>query len=209
MWLEDEREKSVDLGSGSWIADVAAAEGTDRLDFDALRDERLARARDVLREEGLSAFLCFEAANVRYLTGLPPNAWDERDRSRCAVLTADEGPFLLETGPLSQAPSSHRPGQSVSHSTGNHPDRALALGLDPDDFLWIPVDTEHNPFDALLLEGVELLRRRRRSEQNGRMGLDRMDVVERAGREGGGPGNVNFPAPCSPTRVPPSCAPGP
>ena len=185
MWLEDDREKSVDIGSGSWIADVAAAEGTDRIDFDALRAERIARARDILREEGLSAFLCFEAANIRYLTGLPPEPWNERDRARCVLLTAGEGPFLLESGPPSGAPRSLRPGQDAAGLPGNHPERARALELRPDEFLWIPADSGRDPFAPLLRAGIGLHRKLRHPEPGGRLGLDRLDAAAGAGPAAG------------------------
>ncbi len=180
MWLEDDREKSVDIGSGSWIADVAAAEGTDRIDLDALQAERLARARDILREGALSAFLCFEAANIRYLTGLPPEPWDERDRARCILLTAGEGPFLLESGPASEAPPSLGPGRDAAGSPGNHPERARALELRPDELLWIPADSGRDPFAPLLHAGIGLHRKLRHPELSGRLGLDRLDAVEGA-----------------------------
>ena len=69
MWLLDNREKIVEEETGSWISDVAAAEGTDRLDTDALHAERLARARTIMEEEGLRSLLCLDPTNVRYLTG--------------------------------------------------------------------------------------------------------------------------------------------
>ena len=40
-----------------------------RIDFDALRKYRLARARDQMEKYDLGGLLCFDQDNVRYITG--------------------------------------------------------------------------------------------------------------------------------------------
>lgn len=104
MWLLDNREKIVEEETGSWISDVAAAEGTDRLDTDALHAERLARARTIMEEEGLRSLLCLDPTNVRYLTGQTWDPWEKFGKtnlSHCVILTLDDGPSILELTPES------------------------------------------------------------------------------------------------------------
>ena len=142
MWLLDEREKNVEDPTGSWITDVAAAQGTDRLDADALYSERLTRARFIMEAEGLQALLCLDPANVRYLTGWARDPWDESGTTRygqCAVVTLNEDPLVLELSP----------GTLSSHSLDESNPDPTAVSFHPD----------REPATQLLSEGLHRLRR--------------------------------------------------
>ena len=128
MWLLDDREKIVEEKTGSWISDVAAAEGTDRLDTDALHDERLARARTIMEAEGLRGLLCLDPTNIRYLTGQTRDPWQEFGKTNfghCALLTLNDDPIILELTPESplKVPLGtigiDRPGTDLARLAGN------------------------------------------------------------------------------------------
>ena len=46
-----------------------------RVDFDRLRRERLARAKEGLEQSELGALLCFDMANIRYITATHIGTW--------------------------------------------------------------------------------------------------------------------------------------
>ena len=57
-----------------------------RVDFARLRTERLARAKEHLRESELGALLCFDMANIRYLTATHIGTWAMDKLIRFALL---------------------------------------------------------------------------------------------------------------------------
>ena len=46
-----------------------------RVDFDRLRRERLARAKQFLADSDLGALLCFDMNNIRYITATHIGTW--------------------------------------------------------------------------------------------------------------------------------------
>src|ERR1022692_2676705 len=87
----------------------------ERIDFDRLRTERLARAQDELRSTDMAAFLCFDMNNIRYLTGTTIGEWARDKLARFCLLFRDEAPILWDFG---SAAASHR-----LHAPWNEPDR--------------------------------------------------------------------------------------
>ncbi len=160
MWIRDEREKQVDIGSGSWIADVAAAQGTDRLDSQALLEERLLRTRRVMTEVGFRALICTDPANVRYLTELPPNPWGLPTSARCAILTTNAGPFVLQS-----VPATPPTGLIRRRNGGDKPAEDAEIGL-------VRVYPEENPTERLLSEALVLLKNLGQPELLSRIGVD-------------------------------------
>src|SRR5581483_11043681 len=63
-----------------------AVDWEQRVDFDRLRRERLARAKDLLAKSEMGALLCFDMNNVRYLTATHIGTWaqDKANRS-CGI----------------------------------------------------------------------------------------------------------------------------
>jgi Xaa-Pro aminopeptidase len=166
MWIRDEREKQVDIGSGSWIADVAAAQGTDRLDPQALQEERLHRARRVMGEEGFRALICTDPANVRYLTELPPNPWGLPTLARCVVLTMNAGPFILQS-----APATPPTGLVRRRNGGDRPAEDAEVGM-------VRVYPDEDPTERLLSEALVLLKNLGQPELMSRIGVDCLDNGE-------------------------------
>ena len=52
-----------------------AVDWENRVDFDRLRRERLARAKELLAKSEMGALLCFDMNNVRYLTATHIGTW--------------------------------------------------------------------------------------------------------------------------------------
>ncbi|WP_211290268.1 aminopeptidase P family N-terminal domain-containing protein [Natrinema ejinorense] len=74
--------------------------GTDywgQVDFDQLREDRLAKARKRMDEEGLGSLLLFAGENIRYVTGSYQGNWKYNIFIRYAVLPKGGDPVLFET----------------------------------------------------------------------------------------------------------------
>jgi len=69
-----------------------------RVDVERLRRERLARVSALLRESELAALLCFDMANVRYLTATHIGTWAMDKLARFALLPRDAEPWLWDFG---------------------------------------------------------------------------------------------------------------
>lgn len=79
---------------------VFSTSGTDwqgRVNFDRLRGERLARAREMMDRHGLGALILFVGENVRYVTGVYQGNWKNNIFIRYAVLPRGKDPVLFET----------------------------------------------------------------------------------------------------------------
>ena len=59
------------------------------MDFDRLRRERLARAKDLLAKSEMGSLLCFDMNNVRYLTATHIGTWAQDKANRFTLLAAE------------------------------------------------------------------------------------------------------------------------
>ena len=69
-----------------------------RIDFEAMRQYRLQRARDQMEKYDLGALLCFDTDNIRYITSTNLNEWTRGKYFRWCVLPRDGEPILYEVG---------------------------------------------------------------------------------------------------------------
>jgi len=69
-----------------------------RIDFDRLRKERLARAKSLLAKSSMGAVLCFDMNNVRYLTSTHIGTWAQDKISRFTLLPQNDEPILWDFG---------------------------------------------------------------------------------------------------------------
>ena len=69
-----------------------------RVDFDRLRRERLARAKQFLADSDLGALLCFDMNNIRYITATHIGTWAFDKLIRFCLLTRDSEPILWDFG---------------------------------------------------------------------------------------------------------------
>ena len=69
-----------------------------RIDYDKLRRDRLKKANDQLKKDGLGALLCFDPDAIRYITSTKLNDWTNNKLARACLLPADKNPILYEIG---------------------------------------------------------------------------------------------------------------
>lgn len=69
-----------------------------RIDFDALRRDRVARASDQLARADLGAFLCFDTANIRYTTATVIGTWANDKAGRFSLLPRNGQPHIWDFG---------------------------------------------------------------------------------------------------------------
>jgi Xaa-Pro aminopeptidase len=70
----------------------------ERIDFDRLRRERLARAKAELARSELGGLLCFDMYNIRYLTNTTIGEWARDKLARFALLPRGDEPILWDFG---------------------------------------------------------------------------------------------------------------
>ena len=75
-----------------------AVDWEDRVDFDRLRTERLARAKKLLAESSMGALLCFDMNNVRYITATHIGTWAQDKNSRFTLLPQNDEPLMWDFG---------------------------------------------------------------------------------------------------------------
>src|ERR1700687_1756702 len=75
-----------------------AVDGEQRIDFDRLRTERLARAKGLLAKSEMGALLCFDMNNVRYITSTHIGTWAQDKISRFTLLPQNDEPILWDFG---------------------------------------------------------------------------------------------------------------
>jgi len=74
--------------------------GTDwqaRVNFDRMREDRLARARMMMEKHDLGAVVCFVGENIRYITSVYQGNWKNNIFIRYCVLPRGGDPVLFET----------------------------------------------------------------------------------------------------------------
>jgi Xaa-Pro aminopeptidase len=76
---------------------MTGADWEARINFDRMRRERLARAKEAMEKFDLGAMVLYHGANVRYVTGVYQGMWKYSIFIRYAVLCRDGEPVLFET----------------------------------------------------------------------------------------------------------------
>ncbi len=75
-----------------------AVDWEQRIDFDRLRKERLARVKALLAKSEIGALLCFDMNNVRYITATHIGTWAQDKISRFTLLPQNDEPILWDFG---------------------------------------------------------------------------------------------------------------
>ncbi len=70
----------------------------ERVNFERLRTERLARIKRLLKESELGALLCFDMNNIRYITATHIGTWAMDKLARFTLLAQDDEPILWDFG---------------------------------------------------------------------------------------------------------------
>ncbi|HXY86138.1 MAG TPA: Xaa-Pro peptidase family protein [Gaiellaceae bacterium] len=75
-----------------------AVDWEQRIDFDRLRSDRLARARTALEASDLGALLLFDPNNIRYVTSTHIGEWARDKNARWVLMPRGEEPILWDFG---------------------------------------------------------------------------------------------------------------
>src|SRR5436853_2035056 len=86
-----------------------AVDWEQRVDFDRLGQQRLARAKDLLAESEMGALLCFDMNNVRYLTATHIGTWAQDKANRFSLLPQNDEPILWDFGSAAKHHQLHCP----------------------------------------------------------------------------------------------------
>src|SRR3977135_3235143 len=70
----------------------------ERANFERLRNQRLARIKKILKDSELGALLCFDMANIRYITATHIGTWAMDKLIRFCLLTRDGEPIIWDFG---------------------------------------------------------------------------------------------------------------
>ena len=70
----------------------------ERVRFDRLREERLARISGLLAESEIGALLCFDMVNIRYITATHIGTWAQDKLNRFCLLPQGEPPIMWDFG---------------------------------------------------------------------------------------------------------------
>jgi Xaa-Pro dipeptidase len=94
-----------------------------RVDFERLREYRLARVREQLETSGLGALLLFETSNIRYATATHIGYWAFNKGERYALVTRNGPPRIWDFGSAAKAhrlqlPQLYDKTNSVGGNTG-------------------------------------------------------------------------------------------
>lgn len=86
-----------------------AVDWEQRIDFDRLRKERLARVKSLLAKSEMGALLCFDMNNVRYLTSTHIGSWAQDKANRFTLLPQKDEPILWDFGSAARHHQLHCP----------------------------------------------------------------------------------------------------
>ena len=75
-----------------------AVDWEERVRFDRLREERLARISGLLAESSLGALLCFDMTNIRYITATHIGTWAQDKLNRFCLLPQRDEPIMWDFG---------------------------------------------------------------------------------------------------------------
>ena len=70
----------------------------ERVNFERLRTERLARIKKLLKESEMGALLCFDMNNIRYITATHIGTWAMDKLARFSLLPQDDEPIMWDFG---------------------------------------------------------------------------------------------------------------
>ena len=84
-----------------------AVDWENRINFDRLRKERLAKITEKLEASEMGAILCFDMTNVRYITGTHIGTWAQDKVSRWTLLPRGGEPILWDFGSAAKHHSLH------------------------------------------------------------------------------------------------------
>jgi len=88
----------------------------ERINFERLRNERLARLRAELEKSDLGALLAFDFANIRYMTSTHIGTWAMDKLIRFALITRNSDPIIWDFGSAAKHHSLFNPWLDHTHT---------------------------------------------------------------------------------------------
>src|SRR3972149_10674463 len=86
-----------------------AVDWEQRINFDRLRTERLAKTRAEREKSELGSLLCFDMNNVRYITATHIGTWAQDKANRFTLLPRGDEPILWDFGSAARHHQLHCP----------------------------------------------------------------------------------------------------
>jgi Xaa-Pro aminopeptidase len=75
-----------------------AVDWEERVRFDRLREDRLARIKGLLADSSMGALLCFDMTNIRYITATHIGTWAQDKLNRFCLLPQADEPIMWDFG---------------------------------------------------------------------------------------------------------------
>lgn len=97
------------MGMGTKTYGTMSVDWEERVDYERLRTQRLARIKKLLKESEMGALLCFDMANIRYITATHIGTWAIDKVARFTLLPQDDEPLLWDFGSAARAHQLYAP----------------------------------------------------------------------------------------------------
>ena len=75
---------------------IGMSEWEDRINVERMRQYRLQRTKEQLKQKGLGAVLCYDFDNIRYITGTTAGEWARNKMTRYCILTDNGDPYIYD-----------------------------------------------------------------------------------------------------------------
>jgi Xaa-Pro aminopeptidase len=116
---------------------VMEVDWEERVRLDRLREERLARITSLLADSELAALLCFDMANIRYITATHIGTWAQDKLNRFCLLPRAAEPIMWDFGSAARHHQLYNPWLGEGRSRAGistlrgaiHPEAGLAEGV--------------------------------------------------------------------------------
>ena len=108
-----------------------AVDWEQRVDFDRLRNERLARIKAELAQSEAGALLVFDMTNVRYVTSTHIGTWAQDKMSRFSLLPQGDEPILWDFGSAAKHHTLYAPWLGGEEENRSRADPTLLRGAMP------------------------------------------------------------------------------
>jgi Xaa-Pro aminopeptidase len=83
-------------GEGTMTVGTMAVDFEERVNYERLRQDRMAKVKEQLKTHGLGALLCYDFDNIRYITGTHVGEWARNKMIRYVILPKDAAPILYD-----------------------------------------------------------------------------------------------------------------
>ena len=130
---------------------IMGVDWEERVDWERLRQHRLARARMMMEQDGLGALLLFETSNIRYTTATQIGYWGFNKGERWALITPNGRPRIWDFGSAAKAHRLQLP-RMYDHDNSIGGNAGLQGAIDPEAELHVKAALEI--YQALADEGL-------------------------------------------------------